>query len=397
MNDLIDVDNGLEVSLALERPRLVGLCARLTGRNDIAEDLAQETLLEAWRHLNDLRDQQKFSQWLSGIARNVCLRWQQKQGKEASHTAPSALCSLDAPDEIEEQLADEFDLEIHLDHKELIELLDRALALLPADTRAVLIERYVLESPLAEVAARLGVQTSVAAMRLQRGKLALRRVLETQFEEELAAYNLGSADAASTLRWQETRLWCTSCGQHHLKGSYDPVEGELWLTCPACCPEPGDFILHTHSISILGGVKGYKPALSRIYNWNHAYYRPNLLSPTVPCIVCGQATRLQKGLVNYPDIPPWHRNRHGLFHLCEYCSPARSSWTSLEGLVLALPEARSFQRDHPRIRLLPAREVERDGRPAIVTTFESVTTQERLAVVSARDTYETLHIERGRA
>src|SRR5579885_2762403 len=186
MNDLIDVDNGLEISLALERPRLVGLCARLTGRNDIAEDLAQETLLEAWRHLNDLRDQQKFSQWLSGIARNVCLRWQQKQGKEASHTAPSALCSLDAPDEIEEQLADEFDLEIHLDHKELIELLDRALALLPADTRAVLIERYVLESPLADVAARLGVQTSVAAMRLQRGKLALRRVLETQFEEELA-------------------------------------------------------------------------------------------------------------------------------------------------------------------------------------------------------------------
>jgi RNA polymerase sigma factor (sigma-70 family) len=397
MKDLLDVDNGLEVSLALERPRLVGLCARLTGRSDIAEDLAQETLLEAWRHLSDLRDQQKFSQWLSGIARNVCLRWQHKQGKEASHAAPAALHSLDAPDEPAELIADEFDLEILLDRKELIELLDRALALLPAETRSVLIERYVLESPLAEVAARLGVQTSVAAMRLQRGKLALRHVLETTFEQELAAYNLGGAGTVNTSRWQETRLWCTSCGQHHLKGSYDPVEGELWLTCPACCPEPDDFMLHTHALSILGGVKGYKPALSRVYNWSHTYYRPNLLSPTVPCIVCGRATRLQRGPLDHPDTPPWHRNRHGLFHLCEHCSPARSSWTSLEGLVLALPEARSFQRDHPRIRLLPAQELEREGRPAIVTTFESVTIEERLVVVSALDTYEALHIERGRA
>jgi RNA polymerase sigma-70 factor (ECF subfamily) len=396
MNDVIAIDNGLEASLALERPRLVGLCARLTGRSDVAEDLAQETLLEAWRHLNNLRDQQKFSQWLSGIARNVCLRWQQKQAKDASHAAP-AVDSFDAPDEPAEQIADDFDLEIHLDRKELIELLDRALALLPAETRAVLIERYVLESPLADVAARLGVQTSVAAMRLQRGKLALRRVLATQFEQELAAYNLGGAAAASTSRWQETSIWCTSCGQHHLKGSYDPVEGELWLTCPACCPEPGDFILHTHALSILGGVKGYKPALSRVYHWSHAYYRPNLLSPTVPCIACGQATKLERGPSDHPDLSPWHRHRHGLFHLCKHCSPARSSWSSLEGLVLALPETRSFQRDEPRIRLLPAQELERDGRPAIVTTFESVTTQARLAVVSARDTYEVLHIERGRA
>ncbi|HEU5367303.1 MAG TPA: RNA polymerase sigma factor, partial [Ktedonobacterales bacterium] len=108
MKDVIAIDNGLEASLALERPRLVGLCARLTGRSDIAEDLAQETLLEAWRHLNDLRDQQKFSQWLSGIARNVCLRWQQKQAKEASHAAPASH-SLDASDEPAEQLADAFD------------------------------------------------------------------------------------------------------------------------------------------------------------------------------------------------------------------------------------------------------------------------------------------------
>ncbi len=395
MNRLIHLCNELDTSLVLERPRLVGLCARLTGNREIAEDLAQETLLEAWRHVGNLRDPQKLSPWLSGIARNVCLRWQQRQGKDASHLAP-ALPSPAAPEAPEERLADDFDLEIHLDRKELIELLDRALALLPAETRQVLIERYVLESPLAEVAARLGVQTSVAAMRLQRGKLALRRVLSTTFEQELAAYNLGLSNGADTSGWQETRLWCNSCGQQHLKASYDWAEGELWLACPACCPEPGDYLVHTHALSILGGVKGYKPAISRVHNWSHRYYRPNLLNPTIPCVTCGHPTVLRKGPAEHPDLHLKDRNRYGLFHLCENCSPVRSYWASLEWLVLSLPEGRSFEQAHPRIRLLPAQEVERDGRPAIVTTYESVTDHERLAVVSALDSYEVLHVERGR-
>ncbi|HYK84301.1 MAG TPA: sigma factor, partial [Ktedonobacteraceae bacterium] len=66
---------GLEEALAGERTRLVRLCAALTGNIDVAEDLAQEVLLEAWRGIEGLREAEQFSRWLSGIARNVCLRW----------------------------------------------------------------------------------------------------------------------------------------------------------------------------------------------------------------------------------------------------------------------------------------------------------------------------------
>ena len=58
-----------------ERTQLVRLCATMTGDSGAAEDLAQETLLEAWRHLEGLRDPQKRTQWLTGIARNVCRCW----------------------------------------------------------------------------------------------------------------------------------------------------------------------------------------------------------------------------------------------------------------------------------------------------------------------------------
>ncbi len=393
MSQIVDIVGGLDLSLSLERSRLVGLCVRLTGDAEAAEDLAQETLLEAWRHLNELRDQEKFSQWLSGIARNVCLRWLHKYGKEKAHTAEPQHNARNEVVEREDWFTEEFDLEIELERKELSDLLDRALALLPPETRAVLVERYVQESKLSEVAARLGINTSVASMRLQRGKLALRRILTVEFGREIAAYHLDTSHSASTTRWEETRLWCDMCGQHRLRGRYHPVEGELWLTCPTCCPDPEDSLMHTHSVNILGGVKGYKPALTRAYTWSHHYYRPNLLSLTVPCIVCGRSTRLQRGPSEHPSLPPWHRNQHGLFHQCEHCSPINYNWESLEFLVLSLPEGRAFQKEHPRMRMLPAQQVEAQGRDAIVTTFESVTTRERFVVVSARDTYEVLRIE----
>jgi DNA-directed RNA polymerase specialized sigma24 family protein len=61
-----------------ERLRIVRLCTLLTGDADVAEDMAQETLLEAWRSAEKLRDPGAWRPWLSGIARNVCLRWQRK-------------------------------------------------------------------------------------------------------------------------------------------------------------------------------------------------------------------------------------------------------------------------------------------------------------------------------
>jgi hypothetical protein len=44
------------------------------------------------------------------------------------------------------------------------------------------------------------------------------------------------------------------------------------------------------------------------------------------------------------------------------------------------------------MRELAAYEIETDGRPAIVTRFESVTDPARLEVVSALDTFETLRV-----
>lgn len=64
----------LEELLAAARPRLLRL-ARLNGIvGDRAEDVVQETCIEAWQHLEGLREPDRFAAWLDGICRNVCKR-----------------------------------------------------------------------------------------------------------------------------------------------------------------------------------------------------------------------------------------------------------------------------------------------------------------------------------
>ncbi len=364
-----------------ERSRLVRLCARLTGDADAAEDLAQEALLEAWRHRDMLRDPEKRLQWLSGVARNVCLRWARQLGRRLAHEASSGVgvASLDgdgfadaSPTTPVIEPADEFDLEIELERHELVTLLDRALASLPPETRGALVAHYVEDSPLAEIAARLGASASAIAMRLQRGKLALRRVLTTDFSADLAAYGLGAVDAG---RWEETRLWCPVCvpSQPH---SVDDDE-QMWV--------------HTHSRLILGGVTGYKRAINRLNSWVADYYYPNLSEGHAPCPDCGYLMRLHVDLTRPDDIPrQFHGESPGVYHWRPICRAA--FWESLHGLLLATPVGRAFNQRYPRMRALPHTFVEAEGRAAIVSPFESVTTGERLTLISATDTFELVRV-----
>ncbi len=379
-----------------ERTRLVGLCAHISGNQDVAEDLAQETLFLAWRHIRDLRDAEKRGQWIAGIARNVCLSWLRKKGQDLAHSIELARDAAGNQDEstLEDVVADEFDLEVELERKELIELLERALKLLPAETRDVMIKRYVEESPLAEIAEQLGTNAGAVAMRLQRGKLALRKVLTGDLQQEIVAYEL----AARTLAWETTSLWCSYCGKHHLLGKKQPENGLLYLKCPEC--SPGDEVLSKNELSLLKGIKSFKPAYARLGAWCHHYYRTGLQNGFTTCETCGRQVQVKIGSTGEmpwldKDMPQWagHRSERLVSIVCEHC--LSYSRITLEGLALVSPEGRSFLREHPRIHLLPTRSIEFAGRPALVTGFESMSEHASIEIISDEETYEVLKIYGG--
>jgi RNA polymerase sigma-70 factor, ECF subfamily len=59
------------------------LTYRMTGSLADAEDLAQETFIQAWEQLAGFRAEAKFSSWLYRIAVNLCLNWRKREARRA--------------------------------------------------------------------------------------------------------------------------------------------------------------------------------------------------------------------------------------------------------------------------------------------------------------------------
>ncbi|GCE08245.1 RNA polymerase sigma factor [Dictyobacter aurantiacus] len=369
---------------------MVHYCAHVTRDIEVAEDLAQETLLTAWRDADKLRDTDRREQWLFGIARNLCLHWLRSQRRDTAY-----LLSSHAVDQEDDLLVEEVDIEVELERKELADLLDRALALLPEETRTVLIQHYIEESPLSEIAVRLHTSSGALAMRLQRGRLFLRRLFTHELRQEMLPYHQRTAADD----WERTPIWCHSCGQQRLLGKRTPSEGRLLLKCPTCHPDPDELFNHNH-LAALKGIHSYKPLYARLAAWCDRYYRGALEQGTTICEYCGATIR---ALITTPEqFPNWLRAREEMQMWSRYrfenvvlvpCAQCGSaSITTLEGLVLQTPQGQKFMRAHPRLRTLPRQEIEVAGRPALLSRFESVTDTAVFTVISDAATYRLLAV-----
>jgi RNA polymerase sigma-70 factor (ECF subfamily) len=378
-----------EAEMLAERVWLVRLCARLTGHVEAAEDLAQETLLEAWRNRHKFRGGSESRAWLAAIARFVCLRWRRRRWRERAQFVglPSAETESQ-PGALSLNQDDGGDFETALNRAELTELLDRAMVLLPAETRALLVQQYVEELPRAEIAARLGLGEGAVAVRLHRGRLALRRILTTNLKVEATA--LGLVDGAAG-EMQETRIWCPKCGTRHLHGQFrSGMEGELLLRCPQCHPEPlpplAQASLNASMSTVLCGIKGYRPALSRFAAFWHDYLRQGMLCGSVPCMCCGREAPVRTTGTANTDLE--FRFPEGFLARCPHCGVV--GFGNIEGLMLCSPQAQQFWRTHPRLRTLPIQRLELHGRAAILTRFVSVTGNAAMEIISAADNYQIL-------
>jgi hypothetical protein len=164
------------------------------------------------------------------------------------------------------------------------------------------------------------------------------------------------------------------------------------LRCPRCDSNPetlmaGLDLSKPYHASLLGNVKSYKPAYSRLLAAFAPLYRQALTSHAARCLACGEPVRV---IVEYNKPNKRGQTLSQIILHCPACGWASNK--SLSGLVISSPEAQHFWRAYPRMKTLPAQEIEAQGSLAFVTRLQSVTDNAQLTVISRRDTFEPIEV-----
>jgi RNA polymerase sigma factor (sigma-70 family) len=133
---------------------------------ELAGELAQEAMLQAYLSLDHLRDDARFASWLYGIVLNVCRTHVRNQ--KATYLWLDAVFDslpfsgmLPTPQEVAEE-------------RELHTMVQRAINALSPQNRAATLLFYYDELSLQEIAARLGISISAVKGRLHKSRKQLR-------------------------------------------------------------------------------------------------------------------------------------------------------------------------------------------------------------------------------
>jgi RNA polymerase sigma-70 factor (ECF subfamily) len=147
-------------------------CYRMLGSGHDAEDLAQETLLRAWRALERFEPRVQFQTWLYRIATNACLDELERRPRRPEPVDPF-------PDRPSDRTASPtYDPAARYAIREGMELaLLRAIQELPGRQRAVLIFRDVLGWTAPEVADLLESTVASVNSALQRARATIDQLL----------------------------------------------------------------------------------------------------------------------------------------------------------------------------------------------------------------------------
>jgi RNA polymerase sigma-70 factor (ECF subfamily) len=146
--------------------RVYALCLRMTANRLRAEEMTQETFVQAWKSLDRYRGESLFSSWLHRIAVNTVLSEQRsRKRRTAQVTSTDDLSRVDTVG-----VSDQPHLRMDL---------ESAISQLPEGAREVFVLYQVEGYKHAEVAALMGITESTSKVQLHRARKTLREVLKS--------------------------------------------------------------------------------------------------------------------------------------------------------------------------------------------------------------------------
>lgn len=148
---------------------ILRMCALYLGDAALAQDMAQETFLKAYRHMDTFRGESSEKTWLTRIAINLCkdeLRRPWRRHVDGTKPVEDVLtAATDGPSPEDDTV------------------LRAVMALRPKEREAILL-RYYQQLKLEEMSRVLNVPKGTVTSRLNRAKRGLRKRLERWYFDE---------------------------------------------------------------------------------------------------------------------------------------------------------------------------------------------------------------------
>jgi len=166
--------------------RVYRLALRITRNHQDAEEARQETMLKAYRHLDQFEGRARFTTWISRIAINEALMTLRKR-RDSLHVPLEAASEHACQDPCAPRLFPTPESpDTSFDREQLRGALMEAIGNLSPIHREVFILRTVEQCSTAETANALSLTESAVKTRLRRARMQLRNALRARWEAEVS-------------------------------------------------------------------------------------------------------------------------------------------------------------------------------------------------------------------
>ncbi len=162
------------------------LAWRKVGDFHFAEEITQDTFLQAYKKLATLRNPNQFAGWLYVIANNLCKRWHQKKKLSTQSLEGTSVAEIENAS-YKRYVSEQREAD-NTEHRH--EIVKNLLQRLPESERTVVTLHYLGEMTAKEIGKFLGVSVNTINSRLRRAKKRLQDQEERLIQEMLGSVQL---------------------------------------------------------------------------------------------------------------------------------------------------------------------------------------------------------------
>ncbi len=161
-------ERAFEQLLKKYRNPVFSICLRMVRNHADAEDLAQDVFIRTFNVLDRYNPAYAFSSWLYRITSNLCIDFIRKnRNRPFSLDEPLSSNDGEMPRQIPTDLASP---DRDMESREMMKMLDEAIAILPEHYRIIVILRHQEQLSYEEISDNLGIPLGTVKARIHRAR-----------------------------------------------------------------------------------------------------------------------------------------------------------------------------------------------------------------------------------